>query len=290
MKNLYLTTFVFSCILLVITQMHDANAQFSHDNYTIFGGYEPGTGYDGRYFNYGDTVKLEGNYYVQSNSIPQPLNKILVDVIMHKPDGSIISVLKDYLPEKPGHFSVEIPVDETFLIGKYYFDFSVHKKGQTSEPNENQSPFYVVRVKQFVIPVEGKEYNVKTESIEQQVSNVRFDNESKSLIFDIDKISGKYAADGDLQFVNTVGVTIQRPLLSPSFYVVINNKTGPTLDYDVQITPEKYFVGINTDELQNNGTVTLIGTYAAPEFSIVVPVMLIGIVSVIAFHRVRLRK
>jgi|GEM_PF-5593951 len=290
MKIQYLLTIVFSCIVLAFTQMHDANAQFSRDNYTIFGGYEPGTGYNGRYFNYGDTVKLEGNYYALTNSTSQLLNNTLVDVILHKPDGSTISVLKDYFPEKPGHFSVEIHVDKTFLIGKYYFDFSAHKKGQSSEPNENQSPFYVVRVKQFVIPVEGKEYSVKTESIEQQVSNVRFDNASKSLIFDIDKISGRYAADGDLQFANTIGVTIQRPLLSPSFYVVLNNKTGPTLDYDVQITSDKYFVGINTDELQGNGTVTLIGTYAAPEFPVIVPVMLIGIVSAITLYRVIFRK
>ena len=93
-----------------------------------------------------------------------------------------------------------------------------------------------------------------------------------------------------MQFANTIGVTIQRPLLSPSFYVVLNNKTGPTLDYDVQITSDKYFVGINTDELQGNGTVTLIGTYAAPEFPVIVPVMLIGIVSAITLYRVIFRK
>ena len=274
--------------MFAISQTHTANAQFTHDDYAIFGVYNPGPGYNGRDFGYGDTVKLEGTFYATTNSSPQPLGDVLIDVTMHRPDGKTVSILKDYLPEKPGQFIAEIHINETFPVGKYFFDFSAHRKGHTSEPNENQSPFYVARIKQFTIPAEGKEFHVTTDTIEQEVSNVQFDKESKSLIIYANDVPGKYASDDYMQFPNTLGITIQRPLISPPFYVDMNNQTNPMQDYDVQITNETYSLGINTYG-QTNGTVTLIGTYVVPEFPFAIPVLIASITSLIIFYRIKFR-
>lgn len=168
-----------------------AHAQFTGEDYAIFGGYDQSSGANGSYFQPGDTVKLQGNFYVISNSSPQTLNDVFVDVTMYKPNGETIPILQNYVPKRSGEFEAEIHINDEFPIGKYDFSFSAHKEGQSSEPNEHQSPFYVARVKQFVIPAEGKEFQVQTESIEFEISNLAFDKESKSLAIDAKRIPGK---------------------------------------------------------------------------------------------------
>lgn len=259
-----------------------AHAQFTGEDYAIFGGYDQSSGYNGRYFQSGDTVKLQGNFYAISNSSPQTLNDISVDVTMHKPNGETVPILQNYVPKKSGEFEAEIHINDEFPIGKYDFSFSAHKEGQTSEPNEHQSPFYVARVKQFVIPAEGKEFRVQVESIEFEISNLTFDKESKSLTIDAKRIPGKYAADDYLQFENQVGMIIQRPLISPPFFLVVNGQESYFDEYSTKITDDLYSFEINLNQIQDEGTATLAGTYVVPEFgAIAVLVLVVSIFSIV---------
>ena len=261
-------------------------AQFTGEDYSIFGGYDQSIGANGSYFQPGDTVHLQGNFYAISNSSPQTLNDVLVDVTMNKPNGETVPILQNYVPKKSGEFKAEIHITDEFPIGKYDFSFSAHKEGQTSEPNEHQSPFYVARIKQFVIPAEGKEFSVQTESIEFEISNLTFDKESKSLTIETKRIPGKYAADDYLQFENSVGMIIQRPLLSPPFFLVVNGQESPLGENFIEITDEKYSFEINLNQIQDEGSATLAGTYVVPEFgAIAVLVLVVSIFSIMMFNR-----
>ena len=267
-----------------------AHAQVTSEDYAIFGGYEQGSGYNGRYFQSGDTIRLQGNFYSTSNSTPKPMNDVFVDVIMYKPNGESVTILQNYVPKKSGEFEAEIHINDEFPIGKYDFSFSAHKEGQTSEPNEQQSPFYVARVKQFVIPAEGKEFQVQVESIEFEITNLTFDKESKSLTIDAKRIPGKYAAHDSIQFENQIGMIIQRPLISPPFFLVVNGQESYFDEYSTKITDDQYSFGIYMNPIQDEGTAILTGTYVVPEFPFVLPVLLVSVVSLLAFYRIRIRK
>ncbi|MGI0009142.1 MAG: PEFG-CTERM sorting domain-containing protein [Nitrosopumilaceae archaeon] len=258
-----------------------ANSQFTERDYAIFGGYDQGTGYNGRYFQPGDTVHIQGNFYGTANSSPQPLNDVLIDVTMNKPNGETVSILENYVPKKAGEFEAKIPIDDTFPIGRYDFSFSAHKEGQTSEPNEHQSPFYVARVKQFVIPAEGKDFTVQTESIEFEITNLVFDKESKSIIMNAKRIPGKYSTAEGLQFGSQIGITIQRPLISPPFFLAVNGQESFLDEYNTKITDDKYSTGIYLHQIEKEGTAVLTGTYVVPEFPVAVIILVASVIAIL---------
>jgi len=279
---------IFSVIVVL-----PAHAQFTSEDYAIFGGYEQSSGYNGRYFQAGDTVKLQGNFYATPEIMPsgqrgpQTLNDVLVDVTMYKPNGETVTILQNYVPKKSGEFEAEIHIDDEFPIGKYDFSFAAHKEGQTSEPNEQQSPFYVARVKQFIIPAEGKEFRVQTESIEFEISNLTFDKESKSLTIDAKRIPGKYAAHDSIQFENQIGMIIQRPLISPPFFLSVNGQESYFDEYSTRITDDQYSIGMYLNQIQDEGTATLVGTYVVPEFPIAGFIMVVSMVTILILTRTK---
>lgn len=242
----------------------------------IFGGYQPPSGYYGRYFDYGDTVKFSGNALIYGSD-PYPENDYLITVYLQGPSGEKNLLVKD-LQTKNGAFDISFPITEDFEIGKYTFELQFTKGAFQGELNEDQSPFYVARKGQFEIQAEGQSFPVYVESVEFEVSNMIFDKESKSLSFDVRKIPGKYASDDYLQFPNQVGMVIKRPLIDAPFSILVNGSQAPYDPYATTIDNEFSKIQVLLIDIEST-TVSVVGAYAVPEY----PAVLIPLISAITF-------
>jgi 5-hydroxyisourate hydrolase-like protein (transthyretin family) len=197
---------------------------------------------------------------------PAPGKEILVTIHLQKPTGEKILLVKD-LETGNGEFTCPLPITEDFPIGKYTFTLQFTKGNYESETNEEQSPFYVARKAEFMVPAEGQTFPVYVESIEYEVSNVSFDRETKSLTFDVRRIDGKYAHDDFLQFPDQIGIMIKRPLIDAPFSILVEGEEGYLDPYAVEITGEFSGLAVYIGK-EDDSKVSIVGTYAIPEFGL----------------------
>ncbi|MGI0082723.1 MAG: PEFG-CTERM sorting domain-containing protein, partial [Nitrosopumilaceae archaeon] len=223
---------------------------------------------------------INGNAIIYGSD-PAPSNDPLVTIYLQKPSGEKALLTKDLVTHGNGEFDFSFPITEGFEIGKYTFTLQFTKGDFQSEPNEEQSPFYVARKSEFLISAEGRDFPVYVESIEFEISNMAFDKESKSLTFDAKRIPAKYAHDDYLQFQNKVGMIIKRPLIDAPFSTLVDGKESYFDPYETRIDEEFSKLQVYVVDIKDTGKVSVVGTYAVPEFGALAFMILLVAVSAI---------
>lgn len=144
----------------------------------------------------------------------------------------------------------------------------------------------------FNVKAEGKTFDVYFQSLDLEASNLVFDQEQKSMSFDIKKLKGKFHNQHlDDQYLNAGNamVVMDKPLLSGPYVVELNGKpifiTWYPSNWDLQYNIEQ----IGLRHINEDGTLTITATHVVPEFPFVLPIFLISFVSLIVFYRLKFR-
>ncbi len=243
-------------------------------------------GYWQNYFEHDETVFGEA-YFFDGTIVPEKVNVGTVDIRMTKPSGETEIIAND-IPITDNYVKFKIPITDDFDHGKYVLR-PIYTVNELARIGDYQGIFYVGKEQNFTYLDEeggGRPLNVKVQYIEYELSPIRFDKEQKSISFDFERLEGKFAGDGYLQFDGDLGLQIQRPLISPPYTVIIQTDEY-TIKYDpgymVGITESGYYeYRLALDEEVKKGTVTIIGTYVIPEFGpIAIMIMAASVVTVI---------
>jgi len=192
--------------------------------------------------------------------------------------------------DENGLFRMIFPVTKNLQPGIYEIYNEVARNGTTVQnpPSSNVEGFYITNSQKFTIEAEDKPYNVWFQSVNLNATHVTFSEETKSLSFDVKKLDGKFYNRHFFAGTSTGGIecpviTIESPLLTGPFTMQMNSRDIENCGY---ASGQETTVGpINED-----GKITLVGTFVVPEFPFVLPVLLVSVVSVIAFYRIRIRK
>lgn len=272
-------------MLLTVSNTHHADS-YGLPCIAVFADLANPTGYNTNHFPHGSVIRYNGLVIDQRDGTG--IAGAHITVVIDGPEGSTVPSL-ELVSDNQGEFELQIQTED-FKLGRYMMTVTANVE-QTEEGCDESAQvsgtFSVTRMYQYVIPAEGKDFDVSIQSIEYEISAVRFDKDSKSISLDVTKVGNKsdYSKDNFLQ-LDGIAVTIQRPLISPPFYVVIDNQKNPIQDYDVDITDERYSFEIS-DGLQESGTVTLIGTYVVPEFPVnLMIVAAVGLIPALAAIRI----
>ncbi|MDE1766777.1 MAG: hypothetical protein KGI27_10980 [Thaumarchaeota archaeon] len=129
--------------------------------------------------------------------------------------------------------------------------------------------------KNFTISELGKNFTVSVDGWDFIPLNAAFDRQDKKLTLDLDSSDS----------FRRVDFTVPNELLDGKFTVLVN---GQERDGDIQ-KHQGYTSFSPWPGQENHTAIEVIGTTAIPEFPFAVPVLLISVVSVIVFYRIKFR-
>lgn len=291
MKSHLLFLFIVMGIVLLDLNLSDAHAQTQDSISPIVSIKNHGETSIGNYFLPGEQIEFVGSV-IDNTKHTLATGVTTVDLILTCPNGTTTKIASTTLESDSG-FSIIMPVTNGFDIGDYVVNVSVHKDGHDII-GDSPAFFLVARGGKQIIKAEGQDFPVYLEGIELQTDNLTFNKDTKSLTFDIKKIEGDYAPKGiswinGIPYVNQIFVTFKKPLISAPFHVFVNNQE---ISIDVSENKTYYFLDLPLldSDASGKGNVVIAGTYVIPEFPFVIPVLLISVVSVIVFYRMKIRK
>ncbi|MGI0102556.1 MAG: hypothetical protein ACREA7_08185 [Nitrosotalea sp.] len=266
------------------------------------------------YVAYGDGVKFFGyqldpsdrefgnptlppNYSMQPNG-KSAIAGIQVNARITDPLGNTVYD-KTETTDNNGQFpEMTFPITEDLRRGLYEVSYNATKDdGNVFMWGTNGAVFdyFVVgNETKFITSWGGKSYQFSYYGVDTDASNFVFSQATKSMTFDIKKIDGPFSRKDHIptygRMYNFTGypiITIEKPLLTGPFVSVFNGKlinSYTTEPNGSENGPE--MVG----PVEGDGSLTFTGTYVIPEFPFAVPVLLIGIVSMIVFYRIKIGK
>lgn len=291
MKNYLLFLFIVMGIVFLDLNLSDAQAQTQDSISPVVSIKNHGETSIGNYFLPGEQIEFVGSV-IDNTKHTLASGVTTVDLILTCPNGTTTKIASTTL-ESDSSFSIAMPITNGFGIGDYVVNVSIHKDGRDIN-GASPAFFFVARGGKQIIKAEGQDFPVYLEGIELQINNLTFNKDTKSLTFDIKKIEGDYAPKGiswinGIPYVNQIFVTFKKPLISAPFHVFVNNQEIQ-IDNSENQTYYSLDLPLLDSDASGKGHVVLVGTYAVPEFPFSVPVLLIGIVSVIGFYRIRFGK
>jgi len=222
------------------------------------------------------------------------VSNITVNIRVMAPSGDVVFD-RTVVTDKDGSFpKIAFPITENMGQGLYLVYYSatmpdgsyVHYIGDDAD---NVDWFYVTRIQNFTVEAEGKTYDVVLQGVGINASNVMFDKDSKALSLDIHRIDGKY---DNRQFINSVGsnecplLYIEEPLLTGPFSMVFNDEPIGGCGDPLWNNAGQMVIG----PLNESGKITILGTYAVPEFGSAALILLgVTLTSGLVMSRLRTR-
>lgn len=168
--------------------------------------------------------------------------------------------------------------------GIYEIYYNITKNGNYIQNRGANNPdhFYLVNNTKFTTNAEGKSFDVYFQSVDVKATNMEFDQGSKSLTFDLEKINGKFYNHYFFpglqtgQGISCPVIYIEQPLLHGYFNMTFNGKEIGTCNSGYGKT------SVVVGPISEDGKLEIVGTYVIPEFStFAVAVLIISIFPII---------
>lgn len=214
---------------------------------------------------------------------------VLVQVYIVDPYGKVVYNNKVVGDEKGNFQNMTLPITKDLQRGVYEIYYNVTKDGNYVKSSvsidDSVDQFYLTNLQKFDIEAEGRSFNVYFQGIDVDASNPIFEQSKKSLSFDVQKIEGRYYNRHFLYTRDTAGtagcvkIDIEKPLLTGPFLAEINGKQIDSCGYG----SETGIIG----PIDEDGRLTIIGTYVIPEFPINLIVASIAVGVMLAMTRFR---
>jgi hypothetical protein len=209
------------------------------------------------YYHFGDTVNFLG-YIMEVDDWYRPLNAT-ANVRVHGPDGSMVFEEENIATDESNSFRMSLPITAEFKVGKYLASVEPVKKGYEMADNQYLTPFYVFRNNSHTVTVSPQEsYSVFVGSVQFESSNMKFDTVTKKLSFDIRRLEGNFAPDGDIGYPgHFLFVLIERPLVEGSLQYQVDDDQifWPSWQSNGQF----YVLQVGADEIRDRATITVWG-------------------------------
>ncbi len=188
----------------------------------------------------------------------KPLNAT-ANVRVQGPDGSIVFEENNVATDENNSFWISLPITTEFKVGKYLASAEPVKQGYELVDNQYLTPFYVFQNNIHTVTISPSEsYSVFVGSVQFESSNMKFDAATKKLSFDIRRLGGNFAPDGDLGYPgHFLFVIIQKPLLTGSLQYQIDNNEPFWPSW--QENDQFYVLQVGVDEIRDRATITVWG-------------------------------
>ncbi len=166
------------------------------------------------FFSAGDIVTLQGQLMQVGNWFG-PLNAT-ANVKIQGPDGTIIYEKRNIGTNLKNGFEISLPITADFDVGEYVASVEPVKAGYEIVDNQYLAPFYLFRNNSHTVTDAKSQqtYSIFVGSVQFESSNVEFNEKTRELSFDIRRVAGNFAADGDLDYPgHFLFLIIERPLI-----------------------------------------------------------------------------
>jgi hypothetical protein len=251
---------------------------------------------NGNFLHSGEYVEFTGN--VVDITTQKPVSGATVNLVLSEPNGTTTKIANVTSVSNGGEYDFILPITNGFGIGEYVVNPYAQKEGYATGMDDNSALFFLVaRENKQIIKAEGQDFPAYFESMELQTNNLTFNQDTKSLNFGFEKITGDYMPKGiswvdpssPPSYASDIFVTFKRPLISAPFHVFVNNHE---VDAKVSENQTYYFLDMTLSDSDSNGTgnVSVVGTYVIPEFPLAIPMLFIGFISLLALYRIKISK
>lgn len=212
------------------------------------------------YYDIGDRVALHG-HVMQVGNWFSPLNAT-VNVKIQGPEGTIIYEKRDIVTDADNSFQISLPITADFDVGEYIASVEPVKDGYEIVDNQYLTPFYLFRNNSHTVTDAKSQtiYSIFVGSVQFESTNVQFDEMPRELSFDIKRLEGNFAADGDLDYAGRfLFLIIEKPLLVGTLQYRIDDNE---LVYwpSTQDNDNYYVVQVGVDEIRDGAKLTLWGS------------------------------
>lgn len=231
----------------------------------------------------GDNVTIQGSLW--SDLITSLGNVSTVSIQVKDNDGNMVYDDKGPM-DASGDYTTQFQLPSDAKQGAYTVDVNADVLGnlslKTKDALASSTKFVVVSPNSMSVKAEGHDFDVQVASNSTSVSNLNFDEQNKKLSFTV---------QGDTGTKGVTDITIPKSLLNGDLTVMIDGQVMAQSDV-VETADTDTDTTLELNYHHSTHQIDIVGTNAVPEFSSVVSLVFVALVSavvVLSSHVKRIR-